>query len=343
MKRLGLNARMTLTINGVILLALTCLISLQVRQSYRSTREQAFQNGQETACRYANQVDASLDAAMLTARTLAQTLEGMKLARVDDRGLYNSLLSQVLRANTNFLAVWSSFVGSTGFDLYAQRYAKYAPPLAPMNAPLVYVPFVLSNKVYQPQVEVFWEFQSGLPVAQYSVYVNGAATAAASMVTNVWLMTAANGLTANSSNYFQVTYSTTSGSQAPLSPATGATTWSGISYYGIPVEWMEEYWGDAWPSATAPLSPGGPTPLQAFLSGANPLEPATWLTTALVNSAEGFYLTWNPQPGHTYQVESSSDLHTWVSVGSPRFAPGNLDSILVGSTAPAYYRILCLH
>ena len=128
MKRLGLNARMTCTINGVILLALTCLISLQVRQSYRSTREQAFQNGQETACRYANQVDASLDAAMLTARTLAQTLEGMKLARVDDRGLYNSLLSQVLRANTNFLAVWSawepnalddkdaSFAGKSGHD-----------------------------------------------------------------------------------------------------------------------------------------------------------------------------------------------------------------------------------
>src|SRR5450756_1980099 len=107
MKKLSLNARMILTINGVILLALTVLIFVQVRQSYRSASEQAFKNGQEMTHRYASQVDTVLSGAMLTARTMGQTLEGMKLAWVDDRSLYNSLLSQVLRANTNFLAVWS--------------------------------------------------------------------------------------------------------------------------------------------------------------------------------------------------------------------------------------------
>ena len=107
MKHLSLNARMTLTINGVILVALTVLIFLQVRQSYHSAREQAFKNGQETAYRYANQVEAALNGARLTADTMEQALEGMKLAWVDDRSLYNSLLSQVLRANTNFLAAWS--------------------------------------------------------------------------------------------------------------------------------------------------------------------------------------------------------------------------------------------
>ena len=243
-----------------------------------------------------------------------------------------------------FLAVWSSYVGGpNSFDLYAQRYAKSVPPLAPLNAPLLYVPFVVSNKVYQPQIEVFWQFQSGLPVSQYQVYVNGAGTPAASVVTNVWLMTAANGLTASSTYNFQVTYTTTDGRQAPLSPATSGTTWSGISYYGVPVEWMEQYWGDTWPSATAPLAPGGPTPLQVFLSGGDPLDPTTWLKTAIANSSQGFFLTWNPQPGHTYQVQSSTDLKTWVSVGSPRFAPGNFDSILIGSSASGYYRILCLH
>lgn len=119
---------MTLTINGVILVALTALIFLQVRQSYRSAREQAFKNGQETAYRYANQVDAALNGARLTADTMGQALEGMKLAWVDDRSLYNSLLSQVLRANTNYLAAWSvwepdaldgkdkNFAGKSGHD-----------------------------------------------------------------------------------------------------------------------------------------------------------------------------------------------------------------------------------
>jgi methyl-accepting chemotaxis protein len=119
---------MTLTINGVILVALTALIFLQVRQSYRSASEQAFKNGQETAYRYANQVDAALNGARLTADTMGQALEGMKMAWVDDRSLYNSLLSQVLRANTNFLAAWSvwepdaldgkdkNFAGKSGHD-----------------------------------------------------------------------------------------------------------------------------------------------------------------------------------------------------------------------------------
>jgi len=241
-----------------------------------------------------------------------------------------------------FLVAWSSFTGSSGFDLFAQRYAQYMPPLAAMNAPLLYVPFVVSNKVYQPQIEVFWSYQTGLPVDHYEVYVNGASTAAASLTNNIWLMTAANGLAAGTANSFQVLYATTSGQRSPLSPAAAATTWSGINYYGIPVEWMEEYWGAAWPVATAPLAPGGPTPLQAFLTGANPLNPSTWLRTSLSQTAQGYYLSWNPQPGLTYQVQYSSNLEAWVSLGSPRFAAGNVDSIYLGGSAPGYYRILCL-
>jgi hypothetical protein len=239
-----------------------------------------------------------------------------------------------------FLTAWSSYVGGqNSFDLYAQRYASYMPPLQPMNAPLVYVPFVVSNHVYQPQIEVFWQYQAGLSVDHYEVYVDGGGAAAASVTTNVWVMTSA----ANSTHSFQVLYVTTASQRSPLSPPASGTTWSGLSYYGIPAEWMEEYWGDAWPSATAPLAPGGPTPLQVFLSGGDPLDPSTWLRTAIARSAQGLYLDWNPQPGHTYQAQSSSDLKTWVNLGLPRFAAGNADSIYLGGNNLGYYRILCLH
>ena len=95
--------------------------------------------------------------------------------------------------------------------------------------------------------------------------------------------------------------------------------------------------------ADEPLIPGGLTPRQVFLSGGNPLDPGTWLRTGIFPSAQGLFLGWNPQPGHTYQVQSSTDLRTWINLGSPRFAVGTEDSIYLGGSSRGYYRILCLH
>ncbi len=241
-----------------------------------------------------------------------------------------------------FLVSWSSFAGSAGFDLFAQRFAKATPPLPAMNPPFVYMPFVISNKVYQPEIEVFWPLQTGLSVSNYEVFVDGSSSPMGVVTTNFWIMTAANGLAAGSTHSFQVAY-TVAGAQSPLSLDTQVTLYSGSSYYGIPVEWMEEYWGDSWPPATVPLAPGGPTPLQAFMTGADPLDPSTWLKTTLTHTPQGNYLNWNPQPGLTYQVQYTTNLTTWANLGSPRFAAGNADSIYLGNSTLGYYRVLCLH
>jgi hypothetical protein len=256
-----------------------------------------------------------------------------------------------------FLAVWSSFgAGINSFDLKAQRYVNTAAPLPAMNAPFVWVPFVLSNSVsysggvyrtngvYQPQLQVSWPFQTGLPVDHYEVYVDGSLTV--SLTTNIWLMTAANGLTAGSTHSFQVDYVTTTGRHSPPSLATSATTWSSsFNSGGIPSDWMEAFFGSdisSWPSANARMVPGGPTLLQAFLTGANPWDPTTWLQTSLANTPQGFFLSWNPQPGLIYQPQSSSNLVSWVNVGPPRFAAGTLDFLYVGGGPASYYRILRL-
>ena len=104
---LSFGTRMVLTISTAILLVLACLISIQVWQSYRFARVQALANGQETARRCASQVSGVLNNAMLATHVLAQNLEGMKLALADDRDLYQSLLSQVLRGNAAFANIWS--------------------------------------------------------------------------------------------------------------------------------------------------------------------------------------------------------------------------------------------
>jgi len=104
---MSLRTRMVLTIATPIALLLSALIYLQVWNSIQYARKQAFSKAEETAYRYGNEVGGHLTEALLGARFLSQTFEGMKQAWVDDRSLYNSVLSQLLKANTNYYAVWT--------------------------------------------------------------------------------------------------------------------------------------------------------------------------------------------------------------------------------------------
>jgi hypothetical protein len=248
--------------------------------------------------------------------------------------------------SSQFLAIWSSFTGLPyGFDLFAQRYVNTASVLQPMATPFVYAPFTLSNNVYQPQLVVSWPPVTGLSISNYEVYVDGATTPMAVVTTNIWTMTAANGLTTSATHSFQLDYVTTDGRRSPLSPSAGGTTWSGYNWGGIPFEWMAQYYGSdfsKWPSPSAPLIPGGPTLLQIFLSGGDPTKPATWLRTALVNTSEGLYLTWNPQPGFTYQVQATTNFVTWSNLGAQHLAAGNTDQMPVSNGSGGYYRVVLL-
>ena len=246
-----------------------------------------------------------------------------------------------------FLAVWTGFDATNyNFDLYAQRYANVAAILPPMAAPFVWEPFMLSNGVYQPQLAVSWPVLSGLSVSNYEVYVDGAGTPMAVVTSNQWTMTAANGLTANSTHSFWLDYVTMSGQRSPPSPSTSGTTWSGNSWGGIPDEWMTNYFGsntNSWPSPTANVPGFNQTLQDVFMSGANPTNPATALTVQLSQTPQGMFLSWPTQPGLTYQVQVKTSLiGTWTNLGSPRFAADTSDSIYVGGSSAGYYRVVCL-
>jgi hypothetical protein len=106
---------------------------------------------------------------------------------------------------------------------------------------------------------------------------------------------------------------------------------------------MKAYYGNntaSWPANIyAPLTPGGFSLLKVFLSGGDPLDSGTWLTTALVQTSEGYFLNWNTQPGQTYQVQETTDLINWSNVGSARYAAGTNDSIYVGGPPAGFYRV----
>jgi hypothetical protein len=250
--------------------------------------------------------------------------------------------------NGRFLVTWTSFTGAgSSFDLFAQRYAAVAQPLQPMAPPFVYVPFIVSNGAYQPQIIASWPMQSGLPVDHYELYVDG--TLAASPVTNTWTMTAANGLIPSSTHTFQISAVGSDGSRTPLSAAARATTWGGYNWAGIPFEWMAQFYGmdsSRWPSANGSLGQGAPTLYQVFLTGGNPLNSSTWLQTSLqvlwVQGQPVYMLHWNTQPGLTYQVQTSSDMVNWVDFQSPRFAADVADSVPVPKNNLQYYRLVRL-
>ena len=246
-----------------------------------------------------------------------------------------------------FLVVWTSFTGlPNNFDLFAQRYLNVSSLLQAMSAPFVWAPFVTSNNIYQPRLVVSWPPLAGLSIANYEVFVDGASTPTALLSSNQWTMTAASGLTVNSTHSFQINYVTTDGrSPTTNSPAASGTTWMGYSWGGIPYEWMVAYYGSdltQWPSASSKAGGNGPTVTQIFLSGGNPLAPSTWLQTALTHTAQGLFLNWNTQSGATYQVQTTTNFTTWSNLGQPRFAAGNTDSIYVGGNSVGYYRVVLL-
>jgi hypothetical protein len=93
---------------------------------------------------------------------------------------------------------------------------------------------------------------------------------------------------------------------------------------------------------------------QEFLSGTSPTTSASVLRVQISKTAQkpqgqqfsqnlqGMYLSWNTQPGFTYQVQLTTNFTAWSNVDAPRFAAGTSDSIYVGGGAAGYYRVLLL-
>lgn len=251
-----------------------------------------------------------------------------------------------------FLTVFTSFTfGPNGYDLYAQRYVNVQAVLEPMAAPFVWAPFVVSNSVYQPQLVISWAPVQGLTVSNYEIFVDNASLPLAVTTNDTWTMTAEDGLTTNSTHSFALKYVVPGGFESPISPSASGTTWSGLNWGGIPYEWMAEFFGgyydgayhtNFWPAANAPATPGGPSLLQVFTTGGNPFDSSTWLHTTLTQGSQGMYLSWNTQPGMTYQVQATADFASWSNYGSPRFATGTNDSIYVGKGGACYYRVQLL-
>jgi len=98
---------MALVLNGVIIVVLTLLIGLQAQRSLSYARGEANARASEIAQRYARDVQAQFEKTSQTLMAVAETFEGLKASWVDDRGLLNGTLSQILRSNPDLLTMWT--------------------------------------------------------------------------------------------------------------------------------------------------------------------------------------------------------------------------------------------
>jgi hypothetical protein len=224
-----------------------------------------------------------------------------------------------------FLVSWASYSGLPySFDIYAQRYATAQQPLVAPAKPFV---AVLSSS----RLTVTWPLLAGFDVDHWDLYVDGSSTATV-VTTNIWSMSP---LGPGSTHTFRLDYVLTDGRRSPASPVATATTWgTDENFDGLPDDWQTLYWGANpanWPPSNTLLAPGGPTVLQVFLSGGNPLDENTWFKVKTLVTPQGQFLVWNTQPGSVYQVMKSSGLPSvWSNFGEPRFAAGTNDSVFLG-------------
>ncbi len=232
-----------------------------------------------------------------------------------------------------FLTVWSSYVGGVNsMDLYAQAYVNANQQ--PLTAPGA--PFVTALDEYS--LAASWPPVTQFNVAYYDLYVDGSARIP---VTNI--MWSSRSYAPGSTHTFQLAYVLPNGLVSPLSAVTpGTTLGADLNYDGLPDDWQALYWGTNsanWPSPNTVLAPGV-TVLKVFLWGANPNDPSTWLKQTINRTPEGWFLNWNTMPGGVYQVQTSTDLTHWTSLGAARYAVGSTDSLYLGLAGQGYYQIV---
>ncbi|HYD29836.1 MAG TPA: methyl-accepting chemotaxis protein [Azospirillaceae bacterium] len=85
------------------------MVSILTSRAAGIAVEQAHREGVETASRHAADVSRELEQALLTARTLAESFQGLKKAGTSSRDVYNAALRETLEANPQFLGVWSAW------------------------------------------------------------------------------------------------------------------------------------------------------------------------------------------------------------------------------------------
>lgn len=107
LQRMNLGAKLTIAIIFFSVLLFTILFTFIITTVTKTTKKNAIDQVNLMGEKYGNLIDAELEIAMGTSRTLGQTFTGIMKSKVMLRKSAHALLHNILEHNTGFLSVWS--------------------------------------------------------------------------------------------------------------------------------------------------------------------------------------------------------------------------------------------
>ncbi len=107
LENLKIRDKLLLYISIVVFITISITVAFISIRTNKMVKDTAYDNALEIAYRYGNNVDAEIEDVMGSARTLAQSFEGLKNNNINDRKIFDSMLISILRANPDFVGVWS--------------------------------------------------------------------------------------------------------------------------------------------------------------------------------------------------------------------------------------------
>ena len=107
MSKFSLKVRMVLSIGVVALVAFVTTIAFVTFKARNLAQQEAFARACEISAHYSAKVEEELLVPMVSARSLALTLEGLKYEQDTDRASVNAVIKRILEQNPGFLGVWT--------------------------------------------------------------------------------------------------------------------------------------------------------------------------------------------------------------------------------------------
>lgn len=107
LQRLSLRARMLITLCSVIFVAFLVTYLVIIVNVSNNTTQEAIDKTKEITGGYSGDIQLIIERALVTARTLAESFEGMKNSQNVNRNTMINMLKQVLENNDYFNGVWT--------------------------------------------------------------------------------------------------------------------------------------------------------------------------------------------------------------------------------------------
>jgi methyl-accepting chemotaxis protein len=118
-----LKQRMMLIILGSIFVILAGMLTYIGTSTKKMAEDSAFNLASVNGERIAGTVKNEMDMAMTASRTMAETLEAMKMSNVMDRKAVNAMLKRVLEDNPSFMGAWTLWEPNA-FDGLDEKFAN---------------------------------------------------------------------------------------------------------------------------------------------------------------------------------------------------------------------------